>query len=174
MSCDLLTLSKLRACKNFVGGLENIYLFNFVKEAFTVTAKVATAINPLVLAVYEYEIDGDTHNLVQNFVSYKDAGTSVNTQTLTFTLKGVDAITSNELEKLIYGKIIAVIKDRNGKYLAFGLDDGMDFNIDQVSGSAKADLIGYTLTGVSTTKQFAPFLDTATVTALLGKIPLVP
>jgi hypothetical protein len=170
MACDI-TAGRLRACKNFSGGIDSIFLLNYLDNAFTVSAgNEATAINPLLLAVYEYEIDGDTHNLVQNFVSSKDNGTSVNTQTLTFTLKGVDAPTSAQLNTLIYGKAIVVIKDRNGKYVALGIDDGMDFNVDAVTGSAKGDLSGYTLTGVATTKALAPFLDSATITAFLGKV----
>lgn len=170
MACDI-TAGRLRACKNFNGGIDSIYLLNFKENAFTISAgNEATAINPLVTAVYEYGIDGDTHNLVQNFVSSKDNGTSVNTQTLTFMLKGMDAVTSVQINNLIYGKIIAVIKDANGKYVALGLDDGMDFNVDAVTGSAKADMNGYTLTGVATTKALAPFLDSATITAFLGLV----
>lgn len=170
MACDI-SSGRLRYCKEFVGGVANIYLLNYVSDAFTVSAgNEATAINPLVTAVYEYEIDGDTHNLVQNFVSSKDNGTSVNTQTLTFMLKGMDATTSVQINTLVKGKVIAVIKDRNGKYIALGIDDGMDFNADAVTGSAKTDMNGYTLTGVATTKNYAPFLDSLTTTAFLSLV----
>lgn len=170
MECDL-TSSRLRGCKNFVGGIANIYLINYVADPFTISVgNEATAINPLITAVYEYEIDGDTHNLVQNYVSSKDNGTAVNTQTLTFMLKGMDAVTSVQINAIVRGKTIVVLKDRNGKYIALGIDDGMDFNADAVTGSAKADMNGYTLTGVATTKVQAPFLDNATITALLGLV----
>lgn len=166
MACDI-TSGRLRACKEFVGGLETIYLINYVADSFTVVGGGATAINPLVTAVYEYEIDGDTHNLVENFVSSKDNGTAVNTQTLTFMLKGTNATTSAQLNTLIYGKVIAIAKDRNGNYKALGIDDGMDFSVDNTTGAAKTDMNGYTLTGVATTKALAPILDSATVSAML-------
>jgi len=170
MACDI-SSGRLRACKEFVGGIASIFFINFVEDAFTVSAgNEATAINPLVTVAYEYEIDGDTHNLLQNFVSSKDAGTSVNTQTLTAMLKGTDAVTSAQLNTLIKGKVITVVKDRNGKYVACGIDDGMDFNVDATTGAAKTDMNGYTLTGVASTKNLAPFLDSATVTAFLGLV----
>lgn len=170
MACDL-TSGRVRACKEFVGGVASVYfLKTFLDNAFTInpTTNEITAINPLVTVAYEYEIDGDTHNLAQNHVSNKDNGTLVNTQTLTFMLKGMDATTSVQINSIIKNKNIVVVKDRNGKYVALGLDDGMDFNADAVTGSAKADMNGYTLTGVATTKLQAPFFDSATLTAFLG------
>jgi len=169
MACDI-SSGRLRACKEFNGGVSSVYFLNFVEDAFTIVGGEATAINPLVTAVYEYQIDGDTHNLVENFVGDKNTGTSVNTQTLTMMSKGMDAVTSAQLNTLIYGKVIAVVKDRNGKYIACGLYDGMDFSIDATTGSAKTDMNGYTLTGVATTKAYAPFLDSATITAFLALV----
>jgi hypothetical protein len=169
MACDI-SAGRLRACKQNLGGLSSIYLLNYVEEAFAVTAGVATGVNPLVTVVYEYEIDGDTHNLVQDFVSSKDAGTSVNTQTLTAMLKGTDATTSAQLNTLVYGKLVAVIKDRNGVYSVMGIDDGVDFNVNAATGSAKTDMNGYTLTGVATTGALAPILDSTTVTTFLALV----
>jgi hypothetical protein len=65
---------------------------------------------------------------------------------------------------------MAVVKDRNGVYHAVGLDDGIDFTIDQATGGAKTDMNGYTLTGVSTTGSLSPKLDSATITAFLALV----
>ena len=56
------------------------------------------------------------------------------------------------------------------EYLVIGLDDGIDFTVDATTGGAKADLNGYTLTGVATTKDMAPHLDTATISAFLALV----
>jgi hypothetical protein len=169
-TCDI-TAGRLRACKENLGGMETVYLFNYVTQPFTVANGAATAINPLITAVYQYEIDGDTHGLVQDFVSSKDTGVSVNTQTLTVMLKKMDAITSAQINILVYGKTGAVIKDRNGVYHAMGVDDGVDFNVNSTTGLAKTDMNGYTLTGTCQTKALAPILDSATVTAFLALLP---
>jgi hypothetical protein len=169
MACDI-TAGRTRACKENLGGNSKLFLFNYVENPFTVTAGVATAINPLLTEVFEYEIEGDGNTLVENMVSDRNTGTTVNTQTLTVLLKKIDAATSAQMNLLAYGFPQAVVKDRNGIYHAIGIDDGIDFTIDQATGGAKTDLNGYTLTGVSTTGELSPKLDTATITAFLALV----
>jgi len=69
---------------------------------------------------------------------------------------------------LAAGFPMAVVKDRNGIYHAVGIDDGIDFTIQEATGGAKTDLNGYTLTGIATTGSLAPKLDSSTVTAFLA------
>lgn len=169
MACDI-TAGRARACKENLGGNAKLFLFNFVEDPFTVAAGVATAINPLLTEVFEFELEGDGNTLVENMVSDRNTGTTVNTQTLTVVLKKIDAATSAQMNLLAYGFPQAVVKDRNGVYHAIGIDDGIDFTIDQTTGGAKTDLNGYTLTGVSTTGELSPKLDTATITAFLALV----
>lgn len=169
MACDL-TSGISGVCKNSLGGIKNAYLFNFVDNPFTVADGVATAINALVTEVYQYEIDGDVHGLTEEFTSDRGTGTSVNTQTTTLVLKKIDSTKSNELNNLVYGKTVAVLEDRNGEFVAVGVDDGVDFSISSTTGQAKTDLNGYTLTGTSTTGALAPILDEATASALLALV----
>jgi len=169
MACDL-TAGRAKACKQGLGGLGKLYLFNFVEDPFTVTAGVATAINPLLTTVFEYELEGDGNNVSESEVPDRNTGTTVNTQTTTIVLKKIDAVTSAQMNLLAYGFPMAVVKDRNGIYHAIGIDDGIDFTVVQSTGGAKAELNGYTLTGVSTTGSLSPKLDTATVAAFLALV----
>jgi hypothetical protein len=169
MACDI-TQGRVKACKDGVGGNSKLYLFNYLEDAFTITAGQATAINPSLLEAFEYELEGDGNIFAENKVSDRNTGTSINTQTLTIVLKKMDAATSAEFNLLTAGYPMAVIKDRNGNYKAIGIDDGIDFTVDATTGGAKADLNGYTLTGTSTTKLLAPTLDSATVTAFLALV----
>ena len=167
MSCDI-TANRLRGCKNNLGGLGKLYLFNYVENPFTVVNGVATAINPLLTVVYEYEIEGDGNNVAESLVPDRNAGTSLNTQTTTISLKGIDAASSAQLNLLAYGFPMAVVKDRNGIFHAIGIDDGIDFTVAQATGGAKGEMNGYTLTGVSTTGALSPKLDTATKAAFIA------
>lgn len=167
MACDI-TAGRLRACKNNLGGLGKLYLFNYVENPFTVVNGVATAINPLLTVVYEYEIEGDGNNVAESLVPDRNAGTSLNTQTTTISLKGIDAASSAQLNLLAYGFPMAVVKDRNGIFHAIGIDDGIDFTVAQATGGAKGEMNGYTLTGVSTTGALSPKLDTATKAAFIA------
>jgi len=169
MTCDI-TAGREKACKQGLGGIGKLYLFNFVENPFTVLAGVATAINPLLTTVFEYELEGDGNNVAESLVPDRNNGTTVNTQTSTFVLKKIDAVTSAQMNILAYGFPMAVVKDRNGIFHAIGIDDGIDFTVAQSTGGAKADLNGYTLTGVSTTGSLSPKLDATTVTAFLALV----
>jgi hypothetical protein len=169
MACDI-TAGRVKQCKSSLGGLGKLYLFNFVEDPFTVVAGEATGVNPLLTVAYEYELEGDGNNVAETLVSDRNNGTSVNTQTSTIVLKGIDATTSAQMNLLAYGFPMAVVKDRNGIYHAIGIDDGIDFTVAQTSGGAKTELNGYTLTGVSTTGSLSPKLDSATITAFLALV----
>ena len=169
MACEI-TAGRTKPCKQSLGGLGKLYLFNFVEDPFTVLAGVATAVNPLLTVAFEYELEGDGNNVSESLVSDRNTGTSVNTQTSTIVLKGIDAVTSAQMNLLAYGFPMAVVKDRNGIYHAIGIDDGIDFTVVQTSGGAKTELNGYTLTGVSTTGSLSPKLDAATITAFLALV----
>jgi hypothetical protein len=169
MDCDI-SAGRLRPCKSSLGGLGKLYLFNFLENPFTVANGIATAINPLLTEVFEYEIEGDGNTVGESLVSDRNAGTSLNTQTTTIVLKKIDAATSAQMNLLAYGFPMAVVKDRNGIYHAIGIDDGIDFTVAQSTGGAKGELNGYTLTGVSTTGSLSPKLDTLTVTAFLALV----
>lgn len=169
MACDI-TAGRLKACKQSLGGLGKLYLFNFVENPFTVTAGVATAINPLLTDVFEYDIEGDGNNVSESLVPDRNSGTTLNTQTSTIVLKKIDATTGAQMNLLAYGYPMAVVKDRNGIYHAIGIDDGIDFTVVQTTGGAKGELNGYTLTGVSTTGSLSPKLDASTVIAFLALV----
>ena len=169
MSCDIAS-GRVRPCKQSLGGLGKLFLFNYVENPFTVVNGVATAINADLTTVFEYEIEGDGNNVGESLVPDRNTGTSVNTQTTTIVLKKIDATSSAQLNLLAYGFPMAVVKDRNGVYHAIGIDDGIDFTVVQSTGGAKTELNGYTLTGVSTTGALSPKLDGDTVTAFLALV----
>ena len=167
--CDI-TAGRTRPCKNSLGGLGKLYLFNFLENPFTIANGVATAINPLLTTVYEYELEGDGNNVVETMTSDRNTGTTVNSQVITAVFKKIDATTSAQMNLLAKGFPMAVVKDRNGVFHAIGIDDGIDFVVAQSTGGAKTELNGYTLTGTSTTGDLSPKLDEATVTEFLALV----
>ena len=169
MSCDI-TAGRLKGCKDAIAGMSKVYLFNFVENPFTVLNGVATAINPLLTEVFQYDLIGDGNNLVESMVSDRNTGTSLNTQTLTLALHKLSKDDSYQFNLLAYGYPQAVIKDRQGNYMVMGITEGIDFTISPTTGGAKADFNGYNLTGVAMESALAPFLDAATITAFLALV----
>lgn len=170
MACSDITQGIGKQCKEGIGGVQKLYLFNHLEEAFTITGIEATAINPLLTVAYEFDVIGDGNILEQSHVGDRNTFTSVNTQTLTALLGVMDATKHATLQFLVEGYPMGVVRDRNGLFHAIGLDDGIDFTNVANTGGAKTDFNGYTLTGVSTTRTLAPLLDSATQTAFLALV----
>ena len=167
MSC-ILTSGRAKVCKDGLGGQSTLYLFDSLPDAFTIVGGSATAMNAALTAAYTYPLEGDGNTLEQSMVGDRNTASRVNTQTLTTVLKAMDAATNAEFNLLVAGYPSAVVVDRNGNYIALGLDDGIDFTVVASTGGAKADGNLYTLTGVSTTGTLAPLLDAATQTSFLA------
>ena len=168
--CDI-TKGRAKTCDNLQGGVEELYFFKYIPDAFTVAANVCTAMNVLVTASYKYVIQGDGNTLTESNVADKKVGTKVNTQTLVAQLKQVDSSTNVELDNLLAGDITAVYKDRNGQYRWIA---DKSFNVtstaELVTGAARTDFNGYNVTLVAETLDMAPSLDAATVTAFLAVV----
>lgn len=167
MACDI-TVGRAQVCKDGLGGQSTLYLYNGLEDAFTILAGEATAMNVLLTAAFAFPLEGDGNTLEQSMVGDRNTGSKVNTQTLTTVLKKMDAATNAQFNLLVAGYPQAIVEDRNGNFIALGLDDGIDFTVVASTGGAKTDMNGYTLTGVATTKDLAPFLDSATQTAFLA------
>ncbi|UII80001.1 hypothetical protein [Flagellimonas sp. CMM7] len=167
MACDL-TTGRTEPCKDSIGGLKNAFFLDYLENAFTVSDSQGTGIAVGVTEVFKYELRSDTNNdATESMISNKDAGTSVNTQTVNVRLKKQDAATSNEIKLMAYARPIIAVQDRNNVYKVYGLSEGMDLTASNIqSGAARADFNGYDLTFTSLEGEMAPILDSATVTAL--------
>lgn len=171
MSCDI-SAGRLRTCDNLQGGIEEIYFFNYIDNAFTVVANIATALNlGAGESFYKYEIQGDGNTLTESNVADKKTGNKVNTLTLVTQLKQVNSASNVELDKLLEGRNSAVYRDSNDQYRWVAIKG---FNVtstaELVTGGAKTDFNGYNVTLVAEQKGYSPSLDAATVTAMLAKV----
>lgn len=173
MSCDIaIGANRGKQCDNTQGGYKNLYFFNYVDDAFTLTSRVATALSGLTgETVYKYEIEGDGNTFTEDSVTDKKIGTKVNTQTLVAQLKKIDAVTNVELDKLSKGKMSAVIEDYNGTFQWIAEDSfNVTMTVQKVSGGARNEFNGYNVTAVAETLDSAPTLDASTATAFVALV----
>jgi len=119
---------------------------------------------------FEYDLTGDGQVLTESKAGDRSAGTSVNTQTITAILQGLDADTSTELNAVTKAYPIAVVKTRDGFYKVVGITDGIDFSVEATTGTTQTEFSGYTITGVSIEGDLAPTLDAATEAAFLDTV----
>jgi len=168
-TCDI-TKGRSKPCKTHLGGSSKLYLFNYLEDPFTIVGGEATAMNVLLTESFVYDLVGDGQVLAESVVSDSNTGTTVNTQTITAILQGLDFSTSNEMKLIANGYPQAIVKTNDGNYHLVGQTEGIDFSVEATTGTTENEFSGYTLTGVSKEGSLSPILDSSTVTAFLATV----
>jgi hypothetical protein len=175
MACDL-TLGFLEACKDKVGGINNIYLINYddlVIGDVTYSGTDTDVITDLGTDVpaFKYELKASTNTFDQTVTSSRDNGTTFFEQALNIVLKGMTKEKNKELKLLAYGRPRVLIEDNNGNLLLAGLEHGMEVSGGTfATGGGMSDLNGYSLTLSGTEKVPANFCVPATGTTVAEKL----
>jgi hypothetical protein len=150
MAC-LLTHGRAEVCKEFVGGIKSIYFINYGAMGtitYNATADLEDEIDTIagVTTLFKYDLKG-ANSFEQTITSSRENGTTFVEQTLTFTIKGLDATTTKQMKLLAWGRPHVVIKTNANNFFIAGLNHGMDVTTGLVSnGTAMGDLNGYTMT----------------------------
>ena len=166
MAC-LLTSGRTEPCKDAVGGVKKLIFLDYVSPNFTVVAGEATAIAVGITDVYEYAARATNNTFTESLVSDKNAGTTVNTQTLEVRLKKQDKASAAELLLLAHARPIIVVVGNDDSYKIMGLSEGADLTGSSIqSGGTRGEFNGYDLTFTAEEVTLAPFLDASTITAV--------
>jgi len=152
MAC-LLTKSRAEVCKEFVGGIKSIYFINYNNDAnlvpvYSTTSGLEDSITTItgVTSLYKYDLKG-ANSFEQTITSSRENGTTFVEQTLTFTIKGLDAVATKQMKLLAWGRPHVVIRTNANNFFIAGLFNGMDVTTGTISnGTAMGDLQGYTMT----------------------------
>lgn len=166
MAC-VLTSGRTEPCNDGAGGIAKIFVADYLEDGFTIASGAATAINVALTEVFGYELRANNNKLNEALITDKNTGSRVNTQTLEVRLKKQGVASANEIMLLSAARPLIVVKGNDGSYKLMGATEGCDLtgsNID--SGNARADFNGYDLTFTAEELLLAPFLDSATITAL--------
>jgi len=151
MSNCLLTHGRAEQCKEFVGGIKSIYFINYgLMGAITFDSstdfedQIDTVAGAFTL--FKYDLKG-ANSFEQTVTSSRENGTTFVEQTLTFTIKGLDAVTTKQMKLLAWGRPHVVIKTNANNFFLAGLNNGMDVTTGLISnGVQMGDLNGYTMT----------------------------
>ena len=154
MACNI-TNGRKEPCKQYIGGIDEIYFMKWSLVDYdsmlslgsdSTTQGAFTVKGGGDLTAYKYDLKGINSFESTSTVSQETAG-KVYDQSITVTLKGLDALSSAEYNELMSEKTIAFVKDRNvDVFYFFGSVNGMTNNGVFSSGQAMADLNGVTLT----------------------------
>lgn len=135
-------------CKNFAGGIKEVYLTNWASDiiytedsnsGITNITSGDTAIN-----FYKYEQAKETSGLDEKPQVIVKNGNSYFEQELTIVLNGMTTALRNQVLLITRATTIAIIKDLNDRYWLLGKDRGLDVNDGKFgTGIAYGDRNGY-------------------------------
>jgi hypothetical protein len=171
MSCDLLNGGIAKTCGVNLGGIKKLYLAN--KESVDTPTVSGGVISTLTMdsgtVFYEFEFNKNTSSFTEEMASDLANGSEYYNQTITLVIPKREATKRETIALLAYQRdLIAIVTDQNGTNWYFGLENGVNLTGNTGgSGTAKADLNGYTLTFTGEEPAQAPTISDAAVASVL-------
>ena len=174
MACDL-TTGRAKACFDTIAGLKKVYFSTEDLGEITYDVTDTDVITTFAGSpeFFEYDLKGNNNSFTQTITKDVSNGTSFYAQALEVTFPKLTKSMNKELKLLVYASPVVIVQDYNDNYFTMGLVGGADATGGTiVTGAARGDLSGYTLSMTSEQAVPANFLDsdipstTATVSAI--------
>lgn len=139
-----ITSGRTETCNNSIGGLKNIYLFDFVEyQRFLIETNLNTLVSYPTTTVFKYELRADGNTISSDFQEDEE-GFSYN-QNLSIVLKGLRA-DHVQINGLLDKRLGVITESRLGQFQIMGLINGVRVkNVKAQTGGAYSDFSGYNL-----------------------------
>jgi hypothetical protein len=147
MSCSILAKGRDLPCLKSVGGIKSIILCDYgTLGTLSVTGAEVTDISTTP-AGYQYFVKPGSSGMEETITASAENGTVYYVQNVNIQLQKLDKETQAELQSVVKGNPHVVVIDFNGNYFLVGAVNGCDTTAGTiVTGTAMADLTGFTLT----------------------------
>jgi hypothetical protein len=172
MSC-VLTNGYTLGCRDNIGGVQEVYIGEYNADALTYSftaSNVIDAFGVATVSFYTFEHEIETGSYTENGVFSTENGTSFYEETLSITLHRLDATLRNQILLLAQNRDLRIVFiDNNDVTYIMGLTRGAVMSAGTAAtGTAVADLNGYTLTFQSQEPQSAGILEDTLANTVTG------
>lgn len=181
MSCDL-TRGFSVDCKDSIGGLKAVYLckeyYPNMRNAASFNAGAGLELQmdaggfsnyideqgvAATATVFKYALRPGASNLNTTINSSSENGTTFFTQTLSLTLPKLTVQQTNEIKLICQSRVAVFVQDNMDNMFLIGMDNGCETTGGTVvTGAARGDMSGYTLTMVGEELEPMIWLDRTT------------
>jgi len=171
MACNLTAAIGLN-CKDTVGGIKAIYFSDFQVAGYGGMTFASGVLDGIGTAqtVFRYDVQPNTASLTTT-ITNEPAGSASYDSALEITLNILKQSTSDELQLLIQTRVFAYILDANDNVYCIGLQNGCTVTGGTfVTGQARADMQGYTLTVTAGENTYPPTI-TASIDSAAANWP---
>jgi len=178
MACAL-TTGRAKGCFDSIAGIKAVYFSTDALGAITYDVTNTDTITTFAGTpeFFQYDLKGSSNTFTETITKDVNNGTSFYAQALAVTFPKLSKPMHKELKLLVWASPTVIIQDYNDNYLVMGLLNGADSNGGTiVTGGARGDLSGYTLTMMGEEKTPANFLatDIPTTTATVSATQETP
>lgn len=176
MACESL-IAYSKECSSKAGGVQRLWLLAY-KDLGLIENTNAPYTVGVSGEISDVAFNGDerfvnvgiiknTVGLSETLTKTVETGTSEITTELTLVISQISNASRAFAQSLADGEIVALIQLRSGKYLITGLDGGLEVStIVGGSGTAGADLNGYTITMAGVENELSRLVSDAIITDL--------
>jgi len=176
MACDL-TSGRAIGCFDNVSGVKAVYFSVDALGAITYDVTNTDQITTFAGTpeFFQYDLKGSANTYTETITKDINNGTSFFAQSLAIQFPKLEAKTHKELKLLVWASPTVIIEDYNGNYLVMGLENKADVTGGTVvTGGARGDFSGYTLTMTAEERVPANFLkvDITTTTATVSAVQI--
>ena len=180
MACESL-IAYSKECKSTAGGVQRLYLLSY-KDLGLIEDSNLPYTSGVTDMITEVAFDNDarfvnvgtiknTVGITETLTKTPETGTSEVATELTLVISNITSSSRNFAQSLAEGEVVALIQLRSGNYLIAGLDGGLETStIAGGSGTAGADLNGYTITLSGVENQLLRLVDSAIVPELITPV----
>lgn len=146
-------------CKDGIGGIKKIYLnaHSIYAGALTIDATTQEVTEcDSAGKVFEFILPKSTGSFTEEVASSVENGTIFYTQTVTASFHKLSYQRRKQLELIAKNRLFIVVLDNNDNYWVVGYEDGAEVTAaSTMTGTAKGDMNGYTITFTSDSKNKA-------------------
>lgn len=179
MACDI-TSGRGKGCFDALGGIKTIYITNDDLGAITYDITDTDVITAFAGTpeFFQFDLKGNNNTFDAGTIT-KDIsnGTSFFAQALNVFLPKLDKETHKEVKLLVWASPTVVVEDYNGNQMVMGLENQADVTGGTIlTGGARGDAAGYTLTMSAEEGKPAAFLesDIASAGGTVSAVQITP
>lgn len=177
---SLVELSRQCGAEGIVGGTEKLYMISFADttvpdgatgdEIYTVSE--GGLISDIGIetgkSFVEVGILKSTVGIKETLTKDPSVGSAYFTQEMPLVLAGLSSDNRTFVESVLNQPVVAIVKSRNGKYFAAGLNGQLELSsLEGGTGTAEGDLNGYNLTFSGISNKLIYQVDSTIITSLL-------
>lgn len=170
MACNQTLSGLVKDCSPSMGGIVEVLAANREEVGeITISDDKVSTIATGTAKFKKYAFERNTGSMTSNYQISPENGTRFVTTDLVLVFNRMETTKRVEMTALAQNDLVLIVKDANGKYWLLGKDEPVRATAgDGLTGTARADRNGYSITLQDNSVEMPYEVDAATINGLVG------